>query len=100
MPYWYHAKAVIYSSLPRVRKGSGSNPPVPALTAMVTATAAANGKQQRSGTVQHTRTIRPDLGYVPPEKQTVEDQRSRAVTAANTAAMAVDNTRQVRTTVE
>jgi hypothetical protein len=70
------------------------------LTATVTATAATNGKQRRLATANNTRTIRPNWGYVRPEKQTVEDQCSPAVTAANTAAMAVDNTRQVRTTVE
>jgi hypothetical protein len=45
------------------------------LTATVTATAAANGYQQRPATAHNTRTIRANWGYVRPEKQTVEDQR-------------------------
>jgi hypothetical protein len=40
------------------------------------------------------------LGYVRPEKQTVEDQYSPAGTAANTAAMTAGNTRPAWTTVE
>jgi hypothetical protein len=43
------------------------------LTATVTATAAANGKQQRPATAHNARTIRAIRGYVRPEKQTVED---------------------------
>jgi len=65
------------------------------MTATVTATAAANGEQQRSATAQHTRTIRGNWGYVRPEKQTVEDQRCPVATAAKTAAMTADNTGHV-----
>jgi hypothetical protein len=42
------------------------------LTATVTATAATNGKRQRPATAHNTHTIRANLGYVRPEKQTVE----------------------------
>ena len=41
------------------------------LTATVTATAAANSYQQRPVTAHNARTIRANLGYVRPEKQTV-----------------------------
>jgi hypothetical protein len=41
------------------------------LTATVTATAATNGKQRRLATANNTRTIRPNWGYVRPEKQKV-----------------------------
>jgi hypothetical protein len=41
------------------------------MTATVTATAAANGYPQRPATAHNARTIRTNLGYVRPEKQTV-----------------------------
>jgi hypothetical protein len=41
------------------------------LTATVTATAAANGKQRRPATANNTRTIRPNWGFVRPEKRKV-----------------------------
>jgi hypothetical protein len=41
------------------------------LTATVTATAAANGYQQRSATAHNARTIGANLGYVRPEKRKV-----------------------------
>jgi len=44
------------------------------MTATVTATAAANGKRQRSAAPKDTRTLRGDLGYARPEKQTVAVQ--------------------------
>jgi hypothetical protein len=46
------------------------------------------------------RTIRHNLGYVRPEKQTLGGQCGPAATAANTAAMTADNAGQVWTTVE
>jgi hypothetical protein len=49
------------------------------MTTTVTATAAANGYQQRPATAHNTRTLRANLGYVRPEKQTVEDQRLEAM---------------------
>jgi hypothetical protein len=45
------------------------------LTAAVTATAAANGKQQRPATAQDARTIRANWGYARPEKRTVVRRR-------------------------
>jgi hypothetical protein len=44
------------------------------VTATVTATAAANGYQQRPATTHKARTIRANLAYARPEKRTVEDQ--------------------------
>jgi hypothetical protein len=49
------------------------------LTATVTATAATNGKQRRSATAPHNRTIRANWGYVRPEKQTVGVWRATMV---------------------
>ena len=65
------------------------------LTATVTATAAANGYPQRPATAHNTRTIRANLGYVRPEKQTIEDQRRSAVTVAKTVAKPLNSTRRV-----
>jgi len=72
----------------------------PLLTATVTATAAATGDQQRPATAHNSRTIHVNLGYVRPQKQTVEDQCRPAVTAANTAAKPLDNACPVRTILE
>jgi hypothetical protein len=47
------------------------------LTATVTATAAAHGNQRRPATAHNARTIRANLGYVRPEKQTVGGQAPR-----------------------
>jgi hypothetical protein len=47
----------------------------PRLTATVTATAAADGKRQRSAAPWDTRTLHGDLEYVRPEKRTVGGQR-------------------------
>jgi hypothetical protein len=58
----------------------------------LTATAAATGYQQRPATAHNSRTIRANLGYVRPEKQTVEDQRRSAATVAKTAAKPLNNT--------
>jgi hypothetical protein len=67
---------------------------------MVTATAATNGKRQRPATAHNTHTIRGNLGYVRPEKRTVQDQRRSAATAANTAAKPLDNARAGLTAME
>jgi hypothetical protein len=72
MSHWYHARAVTHSSLVPGPEGQRQQSLAPSLTATETATAAANGKQQRSVTMQHTRTIRRNLGYVRPEKRKVE----------------------------
>jgi len=52
------------------------------MTATVTATAAANGYQQRPATAHNARTIRANLEYVRPEKQTVEGHADAAAGAA------------------
>jgi len=66
------------------------------MTATVTATAAANGYQQRPATAHNARTIRANLGYVRPEKQTVEDQRLGATLGAT----GMNNLRMFRTRMD
>jgi hypothetical protein len=66
----------------------------------MTATAAANGYQQRPATAHNSRTIRANLAYARPEKQTVEDQRRSAATVAKTVAKPLNNTRRTWTTLE
>jgi hypothetical protein len=61
---------------------AGSDRQCPRLTATVTATAAANGRQQRPATAHHARKIRANWGYVRPEKRTVA--RQQAATRAAT----------------
>jgi hypothetical protein len=70
------------------------------MTVTVTATATANGYQQRPATAHNACTIRANLEYVRPEKQTVEDRSRSAMTAANTVAKRLDNACPVRTTLE
>ena len=57
----------------------------------LTATAAANGERQRSAASKDTRMLHSDLGYVRPEKRTVEIDIASAATVANTAAKPPDN---------
>ena len=66
------------------------------MTTTVTAIAATNRERQRPATAHNTRTIRANLGYVRPEKQTVEDQRR----AAATVAKPLNSTRRTWTTPE
>ena len=68
------------------------------LTATVQ-TAAATGQQQRPATAHNARTIRANLGYARPEKQTVGDQR-RGCECSKTVAKLLNSTRHTRTTLE
>ena len=70
------------------------------LTATATATAAANSTQQQPAAAHNARTIRANLGYARPEKQTVEDQRRSAATVANTVARPLDSARRNWTTLK
>ena len=65
-------------------------------TATVKATAATNDERQRPAAAHNTHAILATLGYVRPEKQTVEDQRRCAATVAKR----LNNTRRTWTTLE
>jgi hypothetical protein len=63
-----------------------------------------NSSDQRqaaaTATAHNARTIRANLRFVRPEKQTVEDQRRFAATVAKTVAKPLNNTRRTWTTLE
>jgi len=63
----------------------------PRLTAMVTATAATNGKRRRSAAPMDTIRCAANWGYVRPEKRTVGTNTANAATVANTVAKPLDN---------
>jgi hypothetical protein len=66
----------------------------------VTATAAANGYQQRSATTRNTRATGDNSTYVTPEEQTVGIEAAPPTTAGNTAAKPLDTACGGQTAVE
>ena len=96
----YQASYLGPSHRAHTRVTAGHPVPRRRLTATVTATAAANGKRQRTAAPKDARTILANLGYATPEKQTVEDQRRPAATVANTVAKLLDGARRTWTTLE